>query len=53
LLASVKDNLQNIEKEDPELATAFRKLEESPDNEDMLDDERKMKILEFLRKGKA
>ncbi len=52
LLGEVKSNHLQIENEMPELAVAFRKMEGSTDMQDMLDDEDKMKLLEYLRKKK-
>ncbi len=52
LLNNMDSLLSQMEKEEPELATAFRKLEGSANIEDILDDEDKMKILEFLKKKK-
>ncbi len=50
LLDKSKGNTLNIEKEMPELAIAFRKLEEAPDSDGILDDMVKMKLLEYMRK---
>ena len=51
LLKNIKENKQQIESEKPELALAFRKLEGSSNINDVLDDEVKMKLLEYLQKN--
>lgn len=52
LLKSSKESKRQIENEMPELALAFRKLEGSSNINDVLDDEVKMKLLEYLQKNK-
>ena len=53
LLNNIDLLLPQMEKEEPELATAFRKLKESPEDEEMLDDQKKLKLLEYLNKKKG
>ena len=52
LLRNLKSNMPEIEKEEPELAMAFRKLKDSPENEDndMIEDNVKLKLMEYLKK---
>ena len=47
-LGNIKSLLPQIEKDEPQLAMAFRKLEGKLD--DLLDDKEKMLLLEYLRK---
>ncbi|MFA6599313.1 MAG: hypothetical protein WCS69_16450 [Ignavibacteriaceae bacterium] len=49
-LGNIKSLLPQIEKDEPQLATAFRKLEGKLD--DLLDDKEKMLLLEYIRKTK-
>jgi hypothetical protein len=55
LLGNLKSNMPEIEKEEPELALAFRKLKDSPENEDndMIEDNVKLKLMEYLKKKKS
>ena len=49
LLADIKEKLNLNNLNEPELATAFRKLEENG-AADLLDDKEKMLLLEFIKK---
>lgn len=50
ILKELKSSNHQIEIEAPELAMAFRKYDGSSDIDDVLDDEEKMKLLEYLKK---
>ena len=52
LLKGIKSNSKQVENELPELSVAFRKLEKLSNFDDVLDDEDKLKLLEYLRKKK-